>query len=108
MEITTRRTGRAMIVDVEGQPAEPGFAPVVLDLLERGEKRIVLSLRLRRFDSNCLGEATVCHLKAKRRGADLKIVSTDPRLWKLVECLKLDRVLHYYRSEEEALASFPR
>lgn len=97
-----------MVVDVDGRPEEPGSELVhcVDRLLERSERRIVLNLRLRAANSSCLGEAVICHLNARKVGAQIKLAVADPKTVEAIQTLRLNRVLDCYASEEEALRSF--
>ena len=107
MELSERRVGDAVVIDVEG-PSDyrASLVELVEGLLGRGERRIVLNLRAHGLDSGVLGQATACWLKATKRGAALKLASRQPKVWDLIRVLKLDRVLGCYHSEEEALESF--
>jgi anti-anti-sigma factor len=107
MRITERRQGGVLVLDVDGgsDGSPPGLLSHVEEVLDRGEKQIVLNLRVHSFDSSALGETTVCWIKARHRGAALKIASRQPKVWDLIRTLRLDRVLDCYRSEEEALDS---
>jgi anti-anti-sigma regulatory factor len=107
MKLSERRVGEALVVDIDG-PSEtrPTLVDLVEELLDNGERRIVLNLRAHSLDSGVLGQATACWLKATRRGGSLKIASRQPKVWDLIRTLRLDRVLDCYRSEEEAIESF--
>jgi anti-anti-sigma factor len=107
MKLAVRRIGDTAIVDVDGgDDGGAALVDAVAGLLDRGEKRIVLHLRVHSFDSSALGAATACWLKARNRGAALKIASRQPKVWELIRVLKLDRVLDCHRSVEEAVESF--
>ena len=108
MKLTERIVGDAVVVDVEGRPSVSrgsGMVSVVEDLLKGKVRAIVLNLRVRGFDSSCMGEALVCHLKAKRRGAALCVVSDDIKIWDVIKAMQLDRVLDCHHTEEGALAA---
>jgi anti-anti-sigma regulatory factor len=107
MKLTERRVGEALVIDIDG-PSETRSTLMdrVEELLDDGERRIVLHLRAHSLDSGVLGQATACWLKTNRRGGVLKIASRQPKVWDLIRMLRLDRVLDCYRSEEEAIESF--
>jgi hypothetical protein len=108
MKVSSRRVKNAMVVDVLGRPELPGskLVDAVDGLLERREKRIVLNFVTSGFDSSCLGEAVVCHLNARRRGAQVKVAVPEKKVGEVIRALKLARVLDCFPNEDEALKSF--
>jgi anti-anti-sigma regulatory factor len=107
MNLSERRVGAALVVDIDGpSEARSTLVDLVEELLDNGERRIVLHLRAHSLDSGMLGQATACWLKVNRRGGVLKIASRQPKVWDLIRTLRLDHVLDCYRSEEEAIESF--
>lgn len=108
MEVSSRRVKNAMVIDVLGRAELPGsrLVSTVDHLLERSEKRIVLNFVTSGFDSSCLGEAVVCHLNARKRGAQVKVAVPEKKLGEVIRALKLERVLDCFPNEEEALKSF--
>ena len=107
MMLAPRRAGDITVIDVDGEPDySTRLVEMVQEMLDRGERRIVLNLRAHSLDSSALGQATACWLKTHRRGGVLKIATRQPKVWDLIRVLRLDRVIQCFRSEEEAVASF--
>jgi anti-anti-sigma regulatory factor len=107
MILNRRRVGSVNVIDLEGGlDSGLDLVEMVEAILGEGERWIVLNLRGHSVDSNALGQATRCWLKANREGGALRIATRQPKVWDLIRMLRLDRVIDCFRSEEEAIASF--
>ena len=107
MVLSHRLEGEVTVVDIDGGP---DGGSLLVDLVEQilagGARRIVLNLRGHMVDSNALGQATRCGIKANGKGGTLVIATRQLKVWDVIRLLRLDRVIHCYRSEAEALDSF--
>ena len=104
-----RHVGDVAIVDVERQltcgQVEEYFTEPTCQLIEAGEKKILVNLRRCRFlDNSGLAGIATCCLKATEGGAELRVCEVEEQS-KLVQDL-LKMMLIYAGSEEQAIASF--
>jgi anti-sigma B factor antagonist len=76
-------------------------------LLQRGEKRILLNLAgVSHIDSSGLGELVGGYATCQREGAELKLLNLTTRVRELMMITKLLIVFDVFEDEREAIASF--
>jgi len=111
MQITERKVGNVMVIDMAGKLAAGEGAGKLKDkvasLVFQGEKSIVLNLgNLSYVDSAGLGEMIASHGAATRGGGLIKIANIGQRLQDLMVMTKLLAVFESHESEAAAVASF--
>lgn len=76
-------------------------------LLERGEKRVLLNLEgVSYIDSSGLGELVAGYATFKKEGAELKLLNLTSRVRELMVITKLLIVFDVFEDEREAIAGF--
>jgi anti-sigma B factor antagonist len=112
MDISERRVGGVVIVDISGRMVateNPGrLKDKVTSLVFQGEKRIVLNLaNVTYVDSSGLGEMVACHGSAVRGGGEVKIANAGKKINDLLVMTRLLTVFDAHDSEDTAVKSFP-
>ena len=113
MQSTSRQIGGISVADLQGRitvgEGNILLREVVTNLLERGNKRILLNFRkVRYIDSSGLGELVKTHLTVQRQGGQLKMSNLDQRLLNLLKATSLYKVFDVYEDEDSAVQSFGR
>jgi anti-sigma B factor antagonist len=113
MQSTSRQIGGISVADLQGRitvgEGNILLREVVTNLLERGNKRILLNFRkVRYIDSSGLGELVKTHLTVQRQGGQLKMSNLDQRLLNLLKATSLYKVFDVYQDEDTAVQSFGR
>ena len=113
MQSTSRQIGGISVADLQGRitvgEGNIMLREVVTNLLERGNKRILLNFRkVRYIDSSGLGELVKTHLTVQRQGGQLKMSNLDQRLLNLLKATSLYKVFDVYEDEDTAVQSFGR
>lgn len=111
MKIEMRKAGKVQILDLCGDFAtERGNLPVqdtVQDLLDKGEKRIVLNLKqVRWIDSGGLGLLIVLKKRSAQAGADVKLLMPSKKVQDLFTMVRLNEIYEILDSELDAVGSF--
>ena len=111
MKIEMRKAGKVQIVDLCGDIATGrGNQPVqdtVQDLLDKGEKRIVLNLKqVRWIDSGGLGLLIVLKKRSTLAGADVKLLMPSKKVHDLFTMVRLNEIYEILDSELDAVGSF--
>lgn len=111
MQISERRVGGVIVIDVSGKMAAGdgvgNLKDKVTSLVFQGEKDIVLNVgNLSYVDSSGLGEMVACHSTAARGGATLKMANIGKRLQDLLVMTKLLAVFESHDTEDAAVRSF--
>ena len=111
MKIGMRKAGKVQIVDLCGDIATGrGNLPVqdtVQDLLDKGEKRIVLNLKqVRWIDSGGLGLLIVLKKRSTQAGADVKLLMPSKKVHDLFTMVRLNEIYEILDSELDAVGSF--
>jgi anti-sigma B factor antagonist len=109
--VTVRQLDGAVAADVVGRIAITEgtvlLRDTVRDLLDNGNKRILLNLAAVQFiDSAGLGELVRTHASIRSRGGQVKLVSPTRNVHDLLRITKLDRVFDIETDETSALNSF--
>lgn len=111
MKWTERRNGEVVIVDLKGKltlgSGDIQLRQIVRDLLDRGEKNIVLNLdKVSYMDSAGVGELVASYTTATNRDANLKLLNLTSKIRDLLQFTQLISVFEHYHDEQEAVASF--
>jgi anti-sigma B factor antagonist len=114
MQTALRQIGEISVLDVWGGgitfgPNSIMLREVVSSLLEKGSKHLLLNLRgVQHIDSAGLGELVRTHITLQRRGGQLKIVNTNPKVQGLLKATMLHKVFDIHQYEATAIPSFGR
>ena len=111
MKWTERRSGDVIIIDLKGKltlgAGDIQLRQIVRDLLDRGEKAIVLNLeKLSYMDSAGVGELVASYTTATNREAGLKLLNLTSKIRDLLQFTQLITVFESFHDEAEAVASF--
>ena len=111
MKITARHYDPVVILDLEGKltigEGDVDLRHAILELLDEGCRAIVLNFKnLRVMDSSGLGELMRCRTTCASRGAELKLLHLNPRIYDLLEVTRLIGIFELYDSEVEVIPSF--
>ena len=110
MRVNTRRHNDVLIIEPRERITdqnEPEFIELVRTLLERGSRRLVVSLAgIPHLDSVGLGAIVQAYTSARRAGGDLKLVHVGHRNRELLTITKILTVLEAYENEDEVERSF--
>lgn len=80
---------------------------LVLDLIRKGEKKFVFDLGgVTYIDSSGLGIITLCSGSAVQAGGGLRVAGASGIAERLFKVTKLDSVIPFYATVEEASAAF--
>lgn len=110
----TRFVHDVAVIDLAGRIAVGEGAgvirDVVRDLVERGQKSILLNLaEVKYLDSAAgLGELVGCYVTVSNRGGWLKLLNPGKTVRELLRITKLDSIFEIFSDEAEALGSFRR
>lgn len=111
LAITERKKESVMILDLKGKlrlgEGCTELHQALRNLVERGEKKILLNLRdLSNIDSSGLGELVSGYVSVKKSGGEVKLLHLTDNVYELMVMTKLLTIFDAYESEEEALQSF--
>ncbi len=111
VEYAERHVGNVVIVDLRGKAAfgSRGLAlrQIVGDLLDRGEKCILLNMaEVSYIDSGGLGDLVVSFVKVSKRDGQLKLLSLSDKHRDVLEMTRLIDVIRHFSDETEAVNSF--
>ncbi len=111
MEINVRKQGDITILDLEGDlilgPSVATFRDHVQDLVEAGEKKILVNLISVRFvDSSGIGSMVGAHTSLESHGGQCKFYGAQQRVLRALELTHMREVFDMYDKEAPALASF--
>ncbi len=75
----------------------------VQEILGRGTRKVILNLAAVQYlDSTGIGTIAVCFSLVKKAGGSMRIAGAAGRIWQLFQMTKLDTVLPFSPSVEEA------
>jgi len=111
MQIATRAVGDVQILDCSGQitlgEGTRTVRDAVVNLLEKGNKKIVLNLAgVSYIDSAGVGELVSTYASVSNRGGQLKLLHLTKRIRELLTLTKLLTVFQVFEEEKDAVASF--
>lgn len=110
MDIQTKEMRGISVVTVNGnvfQENVAGFKKALLDLVDKGQVKIVLDLLLSIYISSlCLATIVDIKKKAIERGGDLKLARISKLAQNLLEATNLVRKIETFADVDEAVKSF--
>ena len=110
MSFAIRKQDDVCVVEVEGQLIvgnRQELKQLVLDELERGERRILIDFRHTGYiDSSGLGVLVSLSKKIREVGGALRLANLNEDLRTLFELTKLDTLFQITSDRDEALRSF--
>ena len=110
---TVRQADDVTIVDLGGRvtlgDASCTLRKTVRDLIQRGERRILLNLKdVTYIDSAGLGELVGSYATMTNRGGQIKLLHAGNKVGDVLRATKLSLVFESFADEAEALRSFAR
>ena len=111
MNITTRKEEDVTILDLSGRltigTGDVQLREAIVDLLERGVKKILLNLkRVKAMDSSGLGELVRSKATCGNAGATIKLLHVEDKVHQVLEMTRLIGVFETFNDEIDAVASF--
>ena len=112
MEISERKSGDVVIVDVSGRITLADGGDTVLkdkvrSLVQQGHKKLLLNLgNVSYVDSAGLGELVQSYATVNKNGGALKLLNVTRRIKDLLSITKLLTVFDTFDNEAEAVRSF--
>jgi anti-sigma B factor antagonist len=108
---TARESGGATIVDLSGRitlgEGSALLRETVRDLLNKGQKRIILNLGdVNYIDSSGIGELVSGFTTVKNQGGELKLLHLTKKVHDLLQITKLYTVFDVHSDEQAAVRSF--
>ena len=110
LEVTTRRSGNAVVVEPRGfvnAHTVAEFESVLNGLVEAGDARIVISgVHLSYVASAGFGAIMGLIEEARARGGDIRVADLTGAVAHIFRVLGFDRLCRTFAKEEEAVGSF--
>jgi anti-sigma B factor antagonist len=112
MQISERKIGDVMIVDVSGKitlgdGGDAALKDKIRSLVHQGHRKVLLNLGdVSYVDSAGLGEIVQSYATVNKNGGQLKLLNVTKRIKDLLSITKLLTVFDTYDSEAEAVTSF--
>lgn len=111
MKFAERREDGVVIIDLKGKltlgSGDVQLRQVIRDVLERGERSILLNLAgVGYMDSAGVGELVASFTTAEASGAELKLLNLTSKVRDLLQFTQLISVFDSFSDEKEAIASF--
>lgn len=113
LNITERRSGKVMIVDLEGNirlgEGSMEFRQFIRQAVQNGEKNILLNLAgITYIDSSGLGEIVAAYTSVQKIDGEMKLLHLTRRVNELMMITKLLTVFEVFDNEAQALGSFQK
>src|SRR5690242_16923003 len=110
-KILVREREGVFLIDISGRLTlgydDPSVQDVIRRLIDNGSKHIILNLSdVGYVDSSGLGQLVGAYATAASRGASIKLLNLNDRVYNLMQITKLYTVFDIYSSEETAIQSF--
>jgi len=111
MKVATRYVGDVAVLDLTGKlvhgQGDITLRQGVLELLDEGRKNLLINLgQVRTVDSSGLGELIRCKVTCDQRGAGVKLINVDLKIYKLLTMTRLIGVFDMFDDEAKAIESF--
>ena len=108
---TARDSNGITVVDVSGRitlgEGSTLLREIVRDLIDKGQKRIVLNLGdVNYIDSSGIGELVSGYTTVKNQGGELKLLNLTKKVHDLLQITKLYTVFEVHSDEQTAVRSF--
>jgi anti-sigma B factor antagonist len=108
--VCVRHAEGVSLVDLSGRLTSfesKAFREMIRDLLNHGQKNIVLNLTgLEYLDSSGIGELVRNYLSVVKKGGAMKVVGLAPRVEEILKITQLYQVFPEFPDEASALQSF--
>lgn len=111
--IATREVDGIAVVDVSGnlwprtEKSSQVLGPFVAELLQKGNKKILLNLKgVERHDNSGVGELIASLKAARNQRGQLKLVNVSKTLYARLQFARLNRIFDIYEDEASAIKSF--
>jgi len=112
MRATVRQIGEVSVLDLYGKitigRGDVQLRERVGQLLRDGRRNILVNLEKVSYMDSCgLGEVAACYKEVRARNGRFKLLGPRRgRVADLLEMIRLEELVEFYRTEEEALVSF--
>lgn len=111
MKHQERRVDDVVIIDLDGKltlgSGDVQLRQIIADLLERGEKKILLNLKnVSYMDSAGTGELVAAYTSCNNHDASLKLLNLTAKVRDLLMFTQLISVFEDYNDVAEAVSSF--
>ena len=111
LQATAREINGIVIIDLSGRitlgEGSAMLRRMIHDLLQKGQKRIVLNLAdVNYIDSSGIGELVSGFTTARNHGGELKLLHLTKKVHDLLQITKLYTVFDVHSDERAAAASF--
>lgn len=111
MTTMVRQIDGVSVLEVDGRVVlgddENTLVARVRELLDRGERRIVLNLAGVPYMDSCgVGRLVECLTEVRSRAGNLKLANSSPKVGELLEITGLHRVFESFGDERTAVLSF--
>ncbi len=111
IKANTRQVNGVTVVDISGRitlgEGSSTLRETVRDLLNRGEKKILLNLGdVTYIDSSGIGELVTCFARVTNQGGQLKLLNLTKKVHDLLQITKLYTVFDVHDDETGAIRSF--
>ena len=108
---TARESSGVTVIDVSGRitlgEGSAMLREMVRDLLDKGQKRIILNLGdVNYIDSSGIGELVSGFTTVKNNGGELKLLNLTKKVHDLLQITKLYTVFDVHNDENAAIGSF--
>jgi anti-sigma B factor antagonist len=113
LNITERRSGKVMVVDLEGNirlgEGSAQFRQLIRQLVQNGEREILLNMAgIAYIDSSGLGEMVAGFTSLQKIKGKMKLLHLTKRVSELMMITKLLTVFDSFDNETEAIRSFQK
>ena len=108
LSIEIRQIDQIVVLELAGRVSvlEPSLRDVASELVERGERHMIISLaNVSYLDNSGLGQLCWIYTVVRNRGGDMKLLKPTSRIQKLLSITKLDTVFQSFERETDAVAS---
>ncbi len=111
MQIHERTIGKVTVLDLEppteGEFSKELFGPHIENILERGERAIVINLtEMRWINSTAIGLLVAAFRDAKANNARMVFAGANPRISEIMKITGMLQVWKSYEDVDGAIASF--
>ena len=111
MDINVRTKGDVTILDLEGNlvlgPPVSAFRDQLQDLVEAGQKKILINLKSVGFvDSSGIGSMVGAHTSLESAGGHCMFSGVQPRVLHALKMTHMEEIFELHDKEASALASF--
>lgn len=111
MQITEKESNGVTVIEIRGKilmgEGDIAIKKKIDELVAKGSKHLILDLaEVPYIDSSGLGELIRCYTSMRKAGGTLKLANLTDRIVDLLTITKLVTVFEYYKSVNDAVASY--